>query len=112
MPYLFTSEIFQNQQIQQQVFSKTLVGEKDILVDEVIKNEDNLEGILYELTEEEISKADQYLVKTHKRIEATFQSGKKGFIFIENHNSIVNELQKNSSPVCYANSKEVRDDYR
>jgi predicted SnoaL-like aldol condensation-catalyzing enzyme len=39
--------------------------------------------MLYELTDEEIIKADEYEVDDYKRIEAVFKSGKTGFIYVK-----------------------------
>ncbi|MCJ7932422.1 MAG: gamma-glutamylcyclotransferase [Chryseobacterium sp.] len=41
---------------------------------------DEVEGMLFEVTEEEILQADAYELEDYKRIETTFKSGKKGFI--------------------------------
>lgn len=48
------------------------------------KNEDKVQGILFEITEEELKKADEYEVADYKRIKTTFESGKEGFIYVEN----------------------------
>ena len=45
--------------------------------------EDVVEGTLYEITNEELLKADKYEVDDYKRIETKFASGKLGFIYIK-----------------------------
>jgi predicted SnoaL-like aldol condensation-catalyzing enzyme len=42
-----------------------------------------VEGVLFEVTAEEILKADAYEVDEYKRIETVFRSGKTGFIYIQ-----------------------------
>ena len=110
MPYLFSYGTLQNPQVQLETFGRILEGEKDILsgyrIDrleitdpEVLRksgqryhpvlifsgNEENaVEGMLFEVTEEEILRADEYEVDDYKRIETTFKSGKKGFIYVGN----------------------------
>jgi len=44
---------------------------------------DKVEGVLFEVTEQEILNADAYEVDDYKRIEVTFQSSKKGFIYVK-----------------------------
>lgn len=43
-----------------------------------------IEGTLYEITSEEILKADEYEVDDYIRIETRFASGKVGFIYVKN----------------------------
>ena len=38
--------------------------------------------MLFEVTEDEILQADEYEVDDYKRVEVTFKSGKKGYIYI------------------------------
>lgn len=46
------------------------------------KPDDEIKGILFEISEEELMQADTYEVEDYQRIEATFKSGKKrGFMF-------------------------------
>ena len=44
--------------------------------------EDEVEGVLFEVSDEEILQADEYEVDDYKRIETVFKSGKKGFIYV------------------------------
>ncbi|MBL3546434.1 MULTISPECIES: gamma-glutamylcyclotransferase family protein [Chryseobacterium] len=108
MPHLFSYGTLQKEQVQLETFGRILQGEKDILSGytlgmieitdpEVVRKsgeqfhpvlapsgnkEDCVEGILFEVTEEEILQADEYEVDDYKRIETVFRSGKKGFIYV------------------------------
>jgi len=44
---------------------------------------DEVDGVLFEVTDKEILQADQYEVDDYKRIETVFKSGKIGFIYVE-----------------------------
>ncbi|MGN6531693.1 MAG: gamma-glutamylcyclotransferase family protein [Ginsengibacter sp.] len=109
MPFLFSYGTLQKEQVQIETFGRILQGEKDNLPGyevsmleitdaEVLRksnqkyhpilqfsgNENSMvEGMLYELTNEEISRADEYEVEDYKRIEAVFKSGKTGFIYVK-----------------------------
>ncbi|PWN72055.1 UDP-N-acetylmuramate--alanine ligase [Chryseobacterium phosphatilyticum] len=108
MPHLFSYGTLQKEQVQLETFGRILQGEKDTLSEyklrlieitdpEVLRksgqkyhpvlhfsgnNEDQVEGILFEVTENEILQADEYEVDDYKRIETIFVSGKKGFIYV------------------------------
>lgn len=108
MVYLFSYGTLQKEQVQLETFGRLLNGEKDILIDykinrieitdpEVLRKSnqkyhpilefsgnktDEVEGILFEVTKEEILQADEYEVDNYKRIETVFKSGKKGFIYV------------------------------
>ena len=97
------------EQVQLDTFERILTGKKDmlkryrigkiIITDaEVIKSsgtdihpileytgddEDFVEGTLYELSDEEILKADRYEVKDYKRSELLFESGENGFVYLK-----------------------------
>lgn len=43
---------------------------------------DEIEEILFEVTEEEIIQADAYEVDDYKRIQSVFKSGKTGFVYV------------------------------
>ncbi|PTT25410.1 UDP-N-acetylmuramate--alanine ligase [Chryseobacterium sp. HMWF028] len=103
MPNLFSYGTLQKEQVQLETFGRLLQGEKDILsgcklnmleitdprstaksgqkyhpVLEFSGNDDDqVEGVLFDVTEAEILQADEY-----KRIETVFKSGKKGFIYV------------------------------
>ncbi|MCI3935687.1 gamma-glutamylcyclotransferase [Chryseobacterium aahli] len=108
MPHLFSYGTLQKEQVQLETFGRSLKGEHDILIGyrlkmleitdpEVLRKsnqkyhpilefsgntEDEVKGALFEVSEEEILKADEYEVDDYKRIETVFKSGKKGFIYI------------------------------
>ena len=108
MPYLFSYGTLQKEQVQMETFGRLLNGQRDILTGyrlkmlevtdpEVLRKsnqkyhpilefsgntEDEVEGKLFEVTDEEILQADEYEVDDYKRIETVFKSGKKGFIYV------------------------------
>lgn len=108
MVHLFSYGTLQKEQVQLETFGRILEGEKDILTGytmnrveitnpEVLRkssqkyhpilehsgnNNDEVEGILFEVTDAEILQADEYEVDDYKRIETVFKSGKKGFIYV------------------------------
>ncbi|MCS3532268.1 gamma-glutamylcyclotransferase family protein [Chryseobacterium sp. JUb7] len=108
MPHLFSYGTLQKEQVQIETFGRILKGEKDILTayklemleikdPEVLRKsnqnyhpilvfsgniEDEVEGVLFEVTDKEILQADEYEVDDYKRIEIVFKSGKKGFIYV------------------------------
>lgn len=105
---LFSYGTLQKEQVQMETFGRLLQGEKDILSGyklsmleitdpEVLRksgqkyypvlkfsgnNDDQVEGVLFEVTEAEILQADEYEVDDYQRIETVFKSGKKGFIYV------------------------------
>lgn len=108
MTYLFSYGTLQNEQVQLETFGRLLQGEKEVLDGyqlnrveitdpEVLRKSnqkyhpiltfsgntaDEVEGMLFEVTEEEILQADEYEVDDYKRVEIVFKSGKKGFIYV------------------------------
>lgn len=108
MPYLFSYGTLQKEPVQLETFGRILKGEHDILVGYQLKmleitdpqvlrksnqkyhpileysgnTEDEVEGVLFEVSDEEILQADEYEVDDYKRIETVFKSGKKGFIYV------------------------------
>ncbi|WP_082504926.1 gamma-glutamylcyclotransferase family protein [Chryseobacterium sp. Leaf405] len=108
MPKLFSYGTLQMEQVQMETFGRILEGEKEFLTGfklEMLKitdaevltksNQkyhpilvfsgnitDEVEGILFEVTDEEILQADEYEVDDYKRIETVFKSGKSGFIYV------------------------------
>lgn len=108
MPYLFSYGTLQKEKVQLETFGRILQGEKDALsgykIDmleitdpEVLRTsgqkyhpvlkfsgngEDEVGGVLFEVTETEIIQADDYEVDDYERIEVVFTSGKKGFIYV------------------------------
>lgn len=109
MPLLFSYGTLQLEQVQMETFGRLLKGEKDTLIGYELKmleitdpevlrksnqqfhpilefsgNESHLtEGMLYEVTDEEILRSDEYEVDDYKRVETIFKSGKQGFIYIK-----------------------------
>lgn len=108
MAYLFSYGTLQKEQVQIETFGRILEGEKDILTGyklsrveitdpEVLRKsnqqfhpilefsgntEDEVEGILFQITDQEILQADEYEVEDYRRIETVFKSGKSGFIYV------------------------------
>jgi hypothetical protein len=108
MPNLFSYGTLQKEQVQIETFGRLLQGAKEVLTGykfkmleikdlEVLRKsnqkyhpilefsgngEDEVEGILFKVTDEEILQADEYEVDDYKRIETVFKSGKNGFIYV------------------------------
>lgn len=108
MVHLFSYGTLQKEQVQLETFGRVLDGEKDTLKGYIMKmveitdpevlrksnqkyhpilefsgdSGDEVEGMLFEVTEAEILQADEYEVDDYKRIETVFKSGKKGFIYV------------------------------
>ncbi len=108
MHYLFSYGTLQKEQVQIETFGRLLQGEKDVLTGYKLKmleitdpevlrkssqkyhpilefsgnTDDEVEGVLFEVTEKEILQADEYEVDDYQRIETVFKSGKKGFIYV------------------------------
>ncbi len=108
MPYLFSYGTLQKERVQIETFGRILEGDQDILAGyrlemleikdpEVLKKssqkfhpvlilsgnpEDEITGILLELTDEEILQADEYEVDDYQRIETGFESGRSGFVYV------------------------------
>jgi gamma-glutamylcyclotransferase (GGCT)/AIG2-like uncharacterized protein YtfP len=109
MALLFSYGTLQTAQVQMETFGRLLKGVKDTLVGyeltqveitdpEVLRksgqqfhpiiqysgnNKDEVEGMLFEVTNEEIAKADAYEVDDYKRIEVKFKSEKIGFNYVK-----------------------------
>ena len=110
MEKLFSYGTLQLENVQRDTFGRVLTGNKDILEKYVISkikitdqkviessgtdihpileytgNEtDFVEGILFEVTQEELISADEYEVDDYKRTKVTFKSGKTGFVYLKN----------------------------
>jgi hypothetical protein len=108
MPHLFSYGTLQKEQVQLETFGRILTGETDILIGyqlkmleitdpEVLRKSnqkyhpilefsgnvgDEIEGVLFEVSDNEILQADEYEVDDYKRIETVFKSGKRGFIYV------------------------------
>jgi len=108
MPKLFSYGTLQLEKVQIDTFGRKLIGEKDILRKYRIKfikihdskvvntsgknihpileytgnDKDFVEGILYELRDDEILLADRYEVDEYRRQELIFDSGEKGYVYL------------------------------
>ncbi|WP_010134473.1 gamma-glutamylcyclotransferase family protein [Ochrovirga pacifica] len=109
MPLLFSYGTLQLKKVQLASFGRILTGTKDSLkgyvlnqlqitdADVLAKSEqvfhpiaeisdnknDQIDGMLFEVTDKELAQADAYEVADYKRIETLFVSGKKGWIYIK-----------------------------
>tara|TARA_B100000929_G_C15411179_1_gene388021 strand:+ start:537 stop:869 length:333 start_codon:yes stop_codon:yes gene_type:complete len=109
MENLFSYGTLQFKKVQQETFGRILNGKKDILrayklKDLIIKDKnvinssginthpiiyytgekkDFVNGILFNVTELEIIKADSYEVSEYKRVKVKFESGNNGWVYIE-----------------------------
>lgn len=109
MPLLFSYGTLQNTKVQLETFNRILEGSPDDLIGykldyleitdpEVLRKSnqqfhpilrytgfenDRIPGVLFEVSEAELLKADDYEVDDYKRIETGFASGKCGFIYVE-----------------------------
>lgn len=106
--YLFSYGTLQNEKVQIELFGRPLNGTKDILEgykltpieikdesflskggnkDQLIarssKNaRDTIQGIVFEISEEELLFADKYEPYEYKRIQVALQSGKESWIYV------------------------------
>jgi len=109
MEKLFSYGTLQFKKVQQDTFGRILNGKTDILrayklKDLIIRDEnvinssginthpiiyytgekkDFVNGILFNVTELEIIKADSYEVSEYKRVKVKFESGDSGWVYIE-----------------------------
>lgn len=109
MNLLFSYGTLQKEKVQLETFGRILEGKKDYLLEykldfieifdeEVLKKSeqkfhpilsfsgnpnDKVEGMLFEITDEELNFADEYEIDNYKRIKTVFLSGKQGYIYIE-----------------------------
>lgn len=109
MPLLFSYGTLQQEQVQLETFGRLLQGEEDCLQGYALKmleitdpevlrksgqqfhpilefsgsQQHQVKGTLFNLTEEEIARADDYEVDDYQRIQVTFQSEKTGFIYVK-----------------------------
>lgn len=106
--YLFSYGTLQLEKVQLESFGRKLIGSKEVLKGfklekllitnkDVIKksqqthhpiaiptgnNKDNITGMLYKITAEELRKADIYEVSDYKRIKVKFESSKTGWVYV------------------------------
>ncbi|PKG43832.1 gamma-glutamylcyclotransferase family protein [Psychroflexus sp. MES1-P1E] len=109
MVKLFSYGTLKLESVQLDNFGRILIGSNDILVGyeiseieindpRVIKSsgtnvhpimkytgdkKDLVEGVLFELTDEELINTDKYEVDDYKRVELTFDSGNTGYAYVE-----------------------------
>ncbi|MFK7748761.1 MAG: gamma-glutamylcyclotransferase family protein [Kordia sp.] len=107
--YLFSYGTLQLENVQLASFGRKLIGEKEVLIgfklkqlqitDEAVlaiseekfhpiaiqtnNTNDRILGTLYQISQQELEQADRYEVSDYKRIEVTFQSRKKGWIYVK-----------------------------
>lgn len=105
--YLFSYGTLQQENVQLETFGRTLVGQPDTLMGYEVKDLEitdeaviktsgkkihpisvkvpgskaELEGTLFEVTDEELTNADKYEVSDYTRVLETFASGKQGWIY-------------------------------
>lgn len=106
--YLFSYGTLQKDKVQLELFGRLLNGTRDILknyklASVEIKDEsflskgeqnfqrmaissndknDSIEGIVFEISEEELLKADKYEPDNYKRVKVMLQSGKEAWIYV------------------------------
>ena len=109
MEKLFSYGTLQLERVQIETFGRKLVGSKDVLLcyqlseieitdqSVVLKSglsvhpilrytgnsNDEVEGVVFEVTEEELSEADKYEVKEYERRVGQFKSGESAWIYAE-----------------------------
>lgn len=112
MPYLFSYGTLQKEKVQLETFGRLLEGNSEVLSNyklnqveitdpEVLRKSeekfhpiiefsgdpsDKVSGTLFEITMEELKHADDYEVDDYQRIEVTFDSGRKGYIYVRKSN--------------------------
>jgi len=109
MPLLFSYGTLQQEDVQLCTFARKLVGEADALVGfeqsmveiddpEVVRTSgkthhpivrhtglpaDLVPGTVFEITEEELGRADDYEVEAYKRVLAGLASGKSAWVYVD-----------------------------
>ena len=109
MPLLFSYGTLQQKNVQLSTFGRLLQGQNDELlgfellmlkIDDpqvvaisgmtshpIIKfngrNDSRVSGIVFEITDAELAKADQYEVAAYKRVAATLASGKQAWVYVD-----------------------------
>jgi hypothetical protein len=106
---LFSYGTLQMENVQKRTFGRILTGEIDTLVGYVLSEvkikdkavieksgtdihpilkatnnlTDEVEGVIFEITQEELLQADGYEVEEYARIEASFKSGEKAWVYAD-----------------------------
>lgn len=107
--YLFSYGTLQLEKVQLESFGRILKGKKDKLFSYKLENieitdeevlrksnkkfhpiavksnnkNDFISGVLFEITSEELQKADEYEVSDYQRVNEIFQSGTHGWVYIK-----------------------------
>lgn len=100
MEYLFTYGTLQDVQVQHYIFQRKLKGQPDTLpgfkrLENVVYDryplviktghlQETVEGTVYEVSEEELHKADVYETSAYHRVKLSLLSGKSAWVYIEN----------------------------
>ena len=100
MPNLFTYGTLQDNQVQHYVFGKILKGKKDALpgfrwfenvvygryalVRPTENHDDAVEGMVYEVSEDDLQKCDVYETDAYTRTLLKLQSGLMAWVYVEN----------------------------
>jgi hypothetical protein len=110
MHWLFSYGTLQFEHVQKDTFGRVLIGNKDVLDKYVLSTikindakviassgtnmhpilvytgneKDFVEGMVYEISDKELSCSDKYEVDAYKRVKATFKSGMNGFVYVRN----------------------------
>jgi gamma-glutamylcyclotransferase (GGCT)/AIG2-like uncharacterized protein YtfP len=110
---LFSYGTLQNQEIQKELFGRVLQGSRDSLKgyrastieikDASIPSkgepqtylialpspneQDKIEGVAFELTEQELLIADNYETEAYKRVQVVLESGKQAWVYVANKTS-------------------------
>jgi len=109
MPLLFTYGTLQQEEVQLSTFGRQLEGASDNLVGFIItevkiedqdvirksgkefhpiakktnSTHDNVPGTVFEITDDELIRSDQYEVDAYKRVKTTLKSGKIAWVYVE-----------------------------
>lgn len=109
MQNLFSYGTLQLESVQQSSFGRLLKGTKDTLVgyeleeihidDEGVvatsglayhpiafytgDSSDEIEGIVFEITDDELHQSDKYEVSQYRRVEATLKSGTRAWVYVQ-----------------------------
>lgn len=108
MQYLFSYGTLQLEQVQKETYGRVLTGKKDVLRNYKLgkltitdpqvleKSEqkvhpiaiatnninDFIEGVIFEISENELAETDKYEVMDYKRVMENFVSGKKAWVYV------------------------------
>ena len=109
MPLLFSYGTLQQDNVQLSTFGRLLRGQKDELVGfeqslvliedaEVVatsgkthhpivkfngRDDSRVSGTVFEITDDELARADQYEVAAYKRVAASLASGRKAWVYVD-----------------------------